>query len=99
MSTQIVASLAPVADNVWILNMELTPTARELECLRGVAIGQTTSVIGASLNISPRTVDHHIASLMRKLGAPTRAAAVAVAVLKGYLALEGLEQLTSKTDP
>lgn len=99
MSTQIVASLAPMADTAWILKMELTPTTRELECLRGVATGQTTSAIGASLNISPRTVDHHIASLMRKLGAPTRAAAVALAVLKGYLALEGLEELTDQSEP
>jgi len=89
--TQIVACLAPSADTAWMITMELEPSTRELECLRGVATGQTTATIADLLNISPRTVDHHIANVMRKLGAPTRAAAVAMAVHKGYLALEGLQ--------
>ena len=51
------------------------PTSREREVLALVAAGQTDKQIAAALSISPRTVSNHVASLLRKLGAETRAGA------------------------
>lgn len=42
-------------------------TARETEVLDLVADGKTNVEIASLLHISPRTVEHHRASLMRKL--------------------------------
>ncbi len=42
-------------------------STREREVLRRVAVGRSSKEIGAELNISPRTVESHRASLMRKL--------------------------------
>lgn len=52
-------------------------TARELEVGALVAKGMTNAEIGASLFISPKTVDHHVSSVLSKLGVPTRRAAAA----------------------
>lgn len=43
-------------------------TTREREVLRGIARGLTNKDIAAELGISPRTVETHRESLMRKLG-------------------------------
>ncbi|MFK7916037.1 MAG: helix-turn-helix transcriptional regulator [Pseudomonadales bacterium] len=67
------------------MSMNLDPTSRELQCLTGVAHGRTTSAIALELGLSVRTVDHHIANVMRKLDAPTRAAAVAQGMYRGLL--------------
>ena len=66
-------------------NTRSSPTVRELACLRSVSEGLTASEIGDSLKISSRTVDHHVASVMRKLSAPTRAAAVTRAIANGLI--------------
>jgi two-component system response regulator NreC len=47
-------------------------TGREREVLQLVAEGHTSSEIGARLGLSPRTVETHRASLMRKLGLRTQ---------------------------
>jgi DNA-binding CsgD family transcriptional regulator len=54
-------------------------TARELEVLRLLADGHTNPTIAQRLYVSPRTVDRHVSSLMRKLDARTRGQAVASA--------------------
>jgi DNA-binding CsgD family transcriptional regulator len=54
-------------------------TARELEVMRLLAEGHTNSAIAERLYVSPRTVDHHVSSLLRKLGTRTRGEAVAAA--------------------
>lgn len=46
---------------------------RELEVARAVADGHTYKEIAASLYISPKTVEHHVAKIRQKLGASTRA--------------------------
>lgn len=55
-------------------------SARELEVLRWVRQGKGTWEISAILSISERTVKFHVASVMRKLDATTRAHAVAIAL-------------------
>ncbi|MCB1334221.1 MAG: response regulator transcription factor [Roseivivax sp.] len=42
-------------------------TAREIEVLHALARGQTTAAVAKGLGISPKTVETHRASLMRKL--------------------------------
>jgi DNA-binding CsgD family transcriptional regulator/tetratricopeptide (TPR) repeat protein len=52
-------------------------TKREHEILTLVGTGLTSAEIAARLFISAKTVDHHVASAVGKLGAPSRAAAAA----------------------
>jgi DNA-binding CsgD family transcriptional regulator len=62
---------------------ELTP--RELEVLELLADGLRNAEIAERLFLSPRTVDHHVSAIRRKLGARTRGEAVAVAGRLGLL--------------
>jgi DNA-binding CsgD family transcriptional regulator len=60
-------------------------TARELEVLGLVADGLRNAQIADRLFLSPRTVDHHVAAILRKLDARTRAQAAAAARRLGVL--------------
>jgi len=51
-------------------------TSRELEVLRLLADGLTARQIAASLGISTRTAEGHVAQILRRLGARNRAEAV-----------------------
>ena len=51
-------------------------TAREAEVLEVLREGLTNSEIAQRLYLSPRTVDHHVSSILAKLGVTTRAEAV-----------------------
>ena len=64
-----------------------TLTTRELQVLQAVALGQTNKAIAMKLGISDHTVKFHLASAMSKLGAASRAEAVAVAMRRGLLSL------------
>ena len=55
-------------------------TARESEILGLLAAGMTDPEIAGALFISVRTVEHHVASLFRKLGVRSRSAATATAI-------------------
>ena len=55
-------------------------TTRELEVLTWVARGKSAWEIGEILNIAKRTVDEHVQTAVRKIGAANRAHAVALAV-------------------
>ena len=46
-------------------------TARQLEVLRLVAEGRRNAEIARELVLSERTVDHHVAAILQKLGART----------------------------
>ena len=62
-------------------------TSRERQILELVAAGTSNKRIARELRVSPNTVKFHLASLFDKLGATTRAEAVAVAVRRGELVL------------
>ncbi len=64
-----------------------TLTVRELQVLQAVALGQTNKAIAMKLGISDHTVKFHLASAMGKLGAASRAEAVAIAMRRGLLSL------------
>lgn len=58
-------------------------TAREADVLRLVAGGLPNKEIAAKLFLSPRTVEKHVESLLRKTGARSRAQLVAIAGTPG----------------
>ena len=60
-------------------------TRREQESLRLVAMGMTTMAAADRLGISPETVRTHVRNAMNKLGARTRAQAIAVAMRDGEI--------------
>jgi DNA-binding CsgD family transcriptional regulator len=61
------------------------PTAREREILALLATGSTDGQIAASLDLSPATVQTHVRNAKAKLGARTRAQAVAMALQRGII--------------
>ncbi len=64
-------------------------TARELEVLRLVVQGARNSEIAQRLSISVKTVETHLTSIYGKLGAQSRAEAIALAQKRGLLLSEG----------
>jgi DNA-binding CsgD family transcriptional regulator/tetratricopeptide (TPR) repeat protein len=60
-------------------------TVRELEVLRLVALGLRNAEVADQLVLSPRTVDHHVSAILRKLEAKTRGEATAAAAQMGLL--------------
>ena len=63
----------------------VTLTEREREILTLVAVGMQGPEIAESLFLSTETVKSHVQSAMTKLGARTRAHAVAIALLTGQI--------------
>jgi DNA-binding NarL/FixJ family response regulator len=64
-----------------------TLTPREGEVLRHVAAGLTNKAIALKIGISEHTVKFHLGSVMSKLGAASRAEAVAVAMRRGLISV------------
>ncbi len=60
----------------------LTPREREI---LGLLPGRTSREIAALLSLSPRTVEHHVDSILGKLGARTRSEATALATQHGLI--------------
>jgi DNA-binding CsgD family transcriptional regulator/tetratricopeptide (TPR) repeat protein len=60
-------------------------TKREVEVLTLVAEGLRNSEVAERLVLSPRTVDHHVSTILRKLSVRTRGEAVAAATEIGAL--------------
>jgi DNA-binding CsgD family transcriptional regulator len=58
-------------------------TRRETEVLSLLAEGLSNAEIATRLFLSTRTIDHHVSSILRKLGVPTRARATAEAARLG----------------
>jgi DNA-binding CsgD family transcriptional regulator len=63
-------------------------TAREMEVLANLVQGLSNHAIAKKLNLSTRTVEHHIASILQKMQVQSRNEAVALA-LKDNLLLAG----------
>jgi DNA-binding CsgD family transcriptional regulator len=64
---------------------ERDPTSRERQVLRLLASGATDVQIAAWLSLSPATVQTHVRNAKAKLGARTRAQAVALALQRGMI--------------
>jgi DNA-binding CsgD family transcriptional regulator len=60
-------------------------TAREIEVLRLLVEGRSNAEIAAALFVAAGTVKTHVASILAKLGVPTRAAASTYAVRHGLV--------------
>jgi len=67
-----------------VSGLELTD--REREVLEAVARGERSKEIAACLHITERTVKAHLTNIYNKLGVDSRAAAVAEAIQRGWLA-------------
>jgi DNA-binding CsgD family transcriptional regulator len=57
-------------------------SARQQECLRRIACGETSVEIAAALQLSRHTVNHYIDGACHRLRAKTRAHAVALALVR-----------------
>lgn len=62
-----------------------TLTRRERETIAFVAMGRTDDQIAARLALSPATVRHHVDNVREKLGAASRAEAVALLAISGEI--------------
>ena len=60
-------------------------TEREMEVLGALAEGLSNADIAARLVLSEKTVGHHVSAVLRKLGEPNRARAVATAMRAGFV--------------
>lgn len=60
-------------------------TTRELEVLQLLEDGSTYTEIGSALYVSNRTIEHHVSSILRKLGARSRRDAVHLAIERGII--------------
>lgn len=62
-------------------------TKQELECLRWCKEGKTNWEIGVLFGVSEKTVEWHLANVMKKLNANNRIMAVVIALQKGLIPL------------
>jgi HD-GYP domain-containing protein (c-di-GMP phosphodiesterase class II) len=62
-----------------------TLSAREVEVLRRISVGESNKAVARSLSISPSTVRTHVESVFRKLACSTRAAATLKALTLGLI--------------
>lgn len=91
---QIVAAVDAVAAGLAVNDPEQarqvgagTLTARESEVLRMLASGDSNKIIAFQLGISEHTAKFHVASILAKLGAGSRAEAVALGIRRGLIYL------------
>ena len=63
-------------------------TPRELDVLALIAGDLTNAQIAARLFLSPRTVDHHVSSILTKLGVDSRGTAKSAAESMGLVQVD-----------
>jgi len=63
-------------------------TKRELQILHAIARGETNPIIAEKLGISPKTVDSHRTSIMKKMGTHTVAELLTKALKAGFIGEE-----------
>ncbi|MDD3238698.1 MAG: response regulator transcription factor [Lachnospira sp.] len=63
-------------------------TKRELEVLKLVAMGSFNKEIGASLNISERTVKNHVSNIFKKIGVSDRTQAAVFAIRNNLITIK-----------
>ena len=80
-----VATAIPSSDADPLDPTSVRLTRREHQVLGLLAEGRTDRQIADRLFVSAKTVEKHVASLRGKLAAPSRAAAVAIAVRLGLI--------------
>ncbi len=66
-------------------SLEESLSPRELEVLRAAATGATNKEIAKGLDISPRTVQVHLANIFSKLGVGSRTEAVLTGIKRGWI--------------
>jgi len=54
-------------------------TSREVQVLRLLVLGHTNTELAHWLHVAPKTVDHHVSSILAKLEVRSRTEAVAAA--------------------
>ena len=64
---------------------------RELTVLRAAASGRSNKEIARDLDISPRTVQVHLANIFSKLGVGSRTEAVLYGIKRGWIDVAGVE--------
>jgi DNA-binding CsgD family transcriptional regulator len=74
-----------IAQAVALVEVEQRLTARQLECVRMLAVGYTFAQIGRRLGIAKNVVDAHLRAARERLGARTNTHLVAVAARRGLL--------------
>ncbi len=83
----VIHGIRPEPDNPAQLSPAEHLTAREVEVLRLVALGQGNKEVAAQLNVSEHTVKFHVSSVLAKLGARSRTEAVTIGILRGLVAI------------
>jgi DNA-binding NarL/FixJ family response regulator len=63
-------------------------TDREMDVLRLMATGRTSSDIAAELHLSTNTVRHHVQAVLQKLAAHSKLEAVAIALRSGLITVD-----------
>ena len=64
-------------------------TRRELTILTHLVQKETNAEIAKRLYISPKTVDHHVSSVLQKMGVKSRADAAKIAMKEGLFSKTG----------
>lgn len=82
-----IQGIRPEPSNPARLSLAEHLTAREVEILRLVALGQGNKEVAAQLNVSEHTVKFHVSSVLAKLGARSRTEAVTIGILRGLVAI------------
>lgn len=74
-----------ITANGWtgFLGRELSP--REVQCVLGIAAGQTSKELARELGVQPDSIKKRVLSATTKLGVTRRAQLVAVAMQKGLI--------------